>query len=182
MAAARAKEIYAKEAKKRQGHGKTAPGKSLPVNSPEALKNDARDQAGKAFGVSGFSVDRATRVINEGVPSLVKAVESGQITVSAAAFLCSEIFFQRVQKFRSASRPQNFSLENFYFKKAVRKHLSQIENCADERRVVCTHAGEKVDPPPGGGVVLVVAAGGWRWWGGWLVKRSNSQVVVSRPC
>jgi hypothetical protein len=52
MCAARAREIYEREAKERQAHGETAPGKSLMENLPQAIKGTARDIAGKAFGVS----------------------------------------------------------------------------------------------------------------------------------
>lgn len=55
MIAAKARELYEREAKERQkGHGGTAPGKkTLPANLPE-VSGDARDLAGKAFGISGY--------------------------------------------------------------------------------------------------------------------------------
>ncbi len=48
MCAARAREIYEREAKERQAllNGKS----QLPANLPEAKKSGARDAAGKAFG------------------------------------------------------------------------------------------------------------------------------------
>lgn len=58
MCAARAREIYEREAKERMTVGvnqHTSP----PANLPEGKKGDARDIAGKAFGVSGKSVDHA---------------------------------------------------------------------------------------------------------------------------
>ncbi len=64
MSAARAREFYERLAKERQkDHGKTAPGKAktLKANLPEVSPGQARDQAGKVFGVSGKSVDHATR-------------------------------------------------------------------------------------------------------------------------
>ncbi|MBK8184962.1 MAG: hypothetical protein IPK63_19555 [Candidatus Competibacteraceae bacterium] len=65
MVAARFRDYYERQAKERQGHGQTAPGQTLPVNLPEAIKksSDARDAAGKEFGVSGKSVDHATKVL-----------------------------------------------------------------------------------------------------------------------
>jgi len=66
MCAARAREIYERDAKKRLD---TKGGHSGPVNLPEA-KGDARDLAGKAFGVSGKSVDHAKRVLDKGIPEL----------------------------------------------------------------------------------------------------------------
>lgn len=58
--------------------------KSVPANLPEQ-KGDARDQAATALGVSGKSVDMATKVRRDGVPELAAAVESGKVAVSAAA-------------------------------------------------------------------------------------------------
>jgi hypothetical protein len=103
MCAARARDIYEKQAKERQGHGETAPGKTLPANLPEAIKGDARDMAGKAFGVSGKSVDHAKRVIEKGIPELAKAVDTGRMAVSTAAILATEP--PEVQK-AEVERPQ----------------------------------------------------------------------------
>jgi hypothetical protein len=72
MCAARAREIYEREAKERQGKRTDL---DIPANLPECKKGDARDIAGKAFGVSGKSVDHATRVIEKGIPELAKAVD-----------------------------------------------------------------------------------------------------------
>jgi hypothetical protein len=57
MCAARARELYDEGAKERQ---KRKPANSVPANLPEQTKTDARDQVGKALGVSGKSVDYAT--------------------------------------------------------------------------------------------------------------------------
>lgn len=92
MVAARAREFYDKAAKERQkSHGNTAPGKgkTLPENLPE-LNADARDAAGKAVGVSGKSVDYASRILRAGTPALIKAVESDKISVSTGARAASE--------------------------------------------------------------------------------------------
>lgn len=53
MCAARAREIYDRQAKERQraNGGDRKSGKSVPVNLPEAVHADARDQAGKAFDI-----------------------------------------------------------------------------------------------------------------------------------
>jgi hypothetical protein len=93
MVAARARGIYDEEAKKRQRAGggvggKVAHGK-LPVNLPEA-KIDSRDAAGKAAGVSGTYVDRATKVLANAVPEVVKAVDEGRMGVTTAAILATE--------------------------------------------------------------------------------------------
>jgi len=86
MVAARARDYYDKQAKERL---KTKGGHSGPVNLPEA-KGDARDQAAKAAGVSGKTVDHATKVLKHGIPELVKAVDEGRMAVSTAAILASE--------------------------------------------------------------------------------------------
>lgn len=83
MCAARAREIYERQAKDRQKLGK----ENLP--DPQQ-QGQARDKAGKAFGVSGKSVDHATRVIEKGIPELAKAVDEGRMAVSTAAFLATE--------------------------------------------------------------------------------------------
>jgi hypothetical protein len=62
MAGARLREIFDRQAKERQqasgkihGRGK----EKVPVNLPEPIKGDARDQAAKLVGVSGKSIDYA---------------------------------------------------------------------------------------------------------------------------
>jgi hypothetical protein len=81
MVAARARDMYDAAAK---GRLKTKGGHSGPVNLPGA-KSDARDAAGKATGVSGKSVDFATKVLKHGTPELIKAVDEGRMAVSTAA-------------------------------------------------------------------------------------------------
>ena len=92
MVGARARGMYDKQAKERQkDHGKTAPGKkSLPVNFPEVIRGDARDAVGKAVGVSGRSIDYATKVLENAVPEVVKAVDEGRMAISTAAILSTE--------------------------------------------------------------------------------------------
>ena len=85
MCAARAHEIYERQAKERQGKRN-----DLVENLPPSQPTKSRDAAGKAFGVSGKSVDHAKRVIEKGIPELAKAVDSGRIAVSTAAILATE--------------------------------------------------------------------------------------------
>jgi hypothetical protein len=89
MCASRAKDIYEREAKERQKLSEGR-GQKGPANLPDLKTGDARDIAGKAFGVSGKSVDHATRVITKGIPELAKAVDSGRMAVSTAAILATE--------------------------------------------------------------------------------------------
>jgi hypothetical protein len=106
MVAARAREIYDRQAKERQkeagkvhGRGQT----KVPVNLPEPISGDARDHAAKAVGVSGKTVDYATKVLKNAVPEVVKAVDEGRMAVSTAAILSSEP--EEVQR-REASSPR----------------------------------------------------------------------------
>lgn len=87
MCAARARELYEQQAKERMLSGK----KSDPVeNLPQGESSKARDAAGKAFGVSGKSVDFAKKVLDKGIPELAKAVDEGRMAVSTAAVLASQ--------------------------------------------------------------------------------------------
>jgi hypothetical protein len=52
------------------------------IASIEAM---SQPQAAELFNVSRSNVQRARKVLNEGVPELVKAVEQGQVPVSVAA-------------------------------------------------------------------------------------------------
>lgn len=83
MVAAKVRDLYATQAKERQrlskGRGKKKVGKDLHTN-----KGKARDQAGKALGVSGVSVDKATKVLRKGNPELVEAVQSGSVSLEKA--------------------------------------------------------------------------------------------------
>lgn len=89
MVAARAREIYDQQAKERQQVRKGNQPGATPENLPD-LKQDARDAAGKAVGVSGKTVDFATKVLTQGTPELVKAVDEGRMAVSTAAVYSSE--------------------------------------------------------------------------------------------
>lgn len=87
MCAAKVKDLYEKQAKERQ---KRKPSGFVPANSPEQKKGDARDNAGKAFGIGGKSVDNATKVLKQAVPEVVQAVEEGRMNVSAGAKLSTQ--------------------------------------------------------------------------------------------
>lgn len=86
MVAGRVKEHYARQAKQRQrlseGRGKKGVEKLPHLNE---ASGKARDQAGDAVGVSGKSVDAASKVIANGTKALVTAVDKGDIAVSRAA-------------------------------------------------------------------------------------------------
>jgi ParB-like chromosome segregation protein Spo0J len=85
MVAARAREWYDRQAKERQRVRKGNQPGATQKNLPGLSKGQARDQAGQAVGVSGKSVDQATKVRREGVPELTEAVEGRRLPVSTAA-------------------------------------------------------------------------------------------------
>ena len=95
MVGARAREIYDRQAKERMRSAGERGGKSSgasrrgetkgPVNLPDPSPGDARDQAGKAVGVSGKSIDHATKVLKQGTPKLIDAVDKDKVAVSTAA-------------------------------------------------------------------------------------------------
>ncbi len=75
--------MYEREAKERQ---KRKP-KSVVQNSAQQNGQKSRDAAGAAVGVSGYSVDAATKVLKKGAVELQKAVDKGTIKVSTASRL-----------------------------------------------------------------------------------------------
>lgn len=97
IVAAKLMPVYSELAKARQqasGGDKKSLKRSVPAKSPEPEtktknkeKGDARDLAGKALKVCGKSVDSATRVLAAGIPEIVSAVESGDLSISAASAL-----------------------------------------------------------------------------------------------
>jgi hypothetical protein len=79
IVADKARAMYDEQAKERMNAGK----KGDPVeNLPQGK---ARDQAGKAVGVSGKLVDAARQVREHGIPELYTAVEEGRMAVTTAA-------------------------------------------------------------------------------------------------
>lgn len=83
IAAAKLKDHYAEEARARMAAG-GGDRKSGPVNLPDPIQNqgDAREAAGKAFGVSGKSVDQAETILKRGAPELVDKVERGEVSIN----------------------------------------------------------------------------------------------------
>ncbi len=86
LAAAKAKPLFEEEARARQGHGRTAPGKPLSADLREALgTGKSSERAAELFNVSPRLVEAATTVASKGVDELVNMVRDGDIRVSAAA-------------------------------------------------------------------------------------------------
>ena len=85
MVADKVRGIYDADGKERR---KRKPAKSVPENLPEQnTPKDSRDKAAAAVGVSGKLADAAKKVRSKGTPELQKAVESGDVAVTAAALV-----------------------------------------------------------------------------------------------
>ena len=81
MIGARIFDLYAVEAKQRQG-ART----DIPETVPESDPGDARDKVAAAVGgVSGKTVDKARKVIAQGSPDVVAACYAGKLPVALAA-------------------------------------------------------------------------------------------------
>lgn len=90
MVAGRVREIYDRDAKDRQAEAakrgnKSRAGKDSPVVANWPQPGTSRDAAGSTVGVGGRTVDRATKVLNNAVPEVIKAVDQGHMSVNAAA-------------------------------------------------------------------------------------------------
>ncbi len=72
------KHLYGEKAKKNQGHGQTAPGKSLCQNSEKAIHPiDTNKELSKIAGVSSDTVARADRIFRSASEGQKKRLETG---------------------------------------------------------------------------------------------------------
>lgn len=89
MIAARMKPMYEKEAAERQRaalkQNSSLP--SAPTVTDGKGRTRTRDIVGAMVGVSRGTVIRASKVLKNGVDELVAAVDSGNVSVRAAAFI-----------------------------------------------------------------------------------------------
>lgn len=84
MVAAGFLEYEREQARKRQSHGETGPGKTLVEDFPPALNGKARDKAGERMGVSGKSVTDAEHVMSKAVPEVMQKLKSGDMALNEA--------------------------------------------------------------------------------------------------
>jgi ParB-like chromosome segregation protein Spo0J len=94
MVADKVRGIYDEEGKAAKVEGGKSAGKNRPkskdaANLPQANKRgkDSRDKAAEAVGVSGKLADAAKKVRSKGTEELQQAVESGEVSVTAAALV-----------------------------------------------------------------------------------------------
>ena len=92
MVAGRARAIYDQQAKERQQDAGKIHGRGKVVaNFPQPNDSSrSRDAAGRAVGVSGKSVDYATRVLANAEPEVIAAVDAGRMAVSSAAVISGD--------------------------------------------------------------------------------------------
>lgn len=134
-AAAKALPFYEAEAKKRQAHGATAPGKpkehSGPIG-PQRKPHRARDDAAKAFSTSDRGVQRAKQVQAKASPKLGKAVEAGQLSLGKAEQIvkqtpdkkAQDAQVQAIAKSRMVSRVKGLTGEVEWY--TPRKYLDAV--------------------------------------------------------
>lgn len=90
MAGAEMRKLYDTAAKERQAAGQKAGGRGNTKNSVENLppsleSGKARDAVGALVGVSGKSIDSATKVLTQGTPKLIAAAKADKLAVSTAS-------------------------------------------------------------------------------------------------
>lgn len=85
----RVKVMFEEDARRRQEATRAKPGEKVGANlpAPSGDNGRSRDHAADLLKVSPRSVEHASKVIERGVPELVAAVDSGEVTVSAASEL-----------------------------------------------------------------------------------------------
>ena len=130
MAAARARGVYEQQAKERQGD-RTDMVENLPPSSqPEYGKT--RDQVGKALGVSGKSVDHASKVLKQGSAELQQAVDKGEIKVSRAAGIAELPPEKQHSQIKAGSKPWRRHKPALDHLKDARAHLGRLIRTVDD--------------------------------------------------
>jgi len=149
MCAARAtalQEKCAREAKERQKVRKGNQPGATPANLPDMPKGDARDQLGKTFGVSGKTVDHATRVLNNAIPEVVQAVDDGRMAVSTAAFIATEPEeVQREKVENQANRTYHSTSNTTVQTDAEPDANEEEETCKQTRTVAIRYANAAIE-------------------------------------
>jgi hypothetical protein len=83
---ARVRERFeAEAARRRKAAQNNTAGRAVSANLRELVPAKSSEQAAELVNVSPRSVETASKVLKDGAPELVKAIEAGDVTVSAAA-------------------------------------------------------------------------------------------------
>ena len=90
MVGARVLPMFEERAKERQATSTGGSDPQLVANLPQAAPAKARDQAAALVNVSPRSVQSAAKVIRDGAPDLVAAVDADRVAVSVAAEIAKE--------------------------------------------------------------------------------------------
>jgi len=128
MVADRVRGIYDEEGKESR---KRKPKDSVVENLPQ--QNDgkkSRDKAAEAVGVSGKLADAAKKVRTKGTEELQKAVESGEVSVTAAA-LVADLPAEKQTEIVSSDHVQQAASDL----RAEKKRASDAAKSADEHAV-----------------------------------------------
>ena len=72
------------EAKERQSHGETGPGKTLPAKLPEALSGESRDKCAAVARVSPRTMQDVATTREKGVPELAAEMKKGTVVAALA--------------------------------------------------------------------------------------------------
>lgn len=141
---ARALPMFKAEAKARQ----VRKPESVLANLPEQNRGTARDKAASGGGVSGRTIQHAATVLEKAVPEVVRAVERGEMAVSAAAELSSlSDEKQRAVLEKTSGKPGN-----------VRALVRQIE-----KQAVGAKLNAEPAPMPAGPYRVLVADPPWNY-------------------
>jgi len=127
----KARELFDERAKERQADSarRNQPQSLKVVTLPPSEKSKARDEAGKAVGVSGSLMDHARNVRKRGEPEIVKAVEEGRLAVTKASKIVDES--PEVQR-RIAAAPEKKNVVGWKTKSITRARLEKLDAAVKE--------------------------------------------------
>lgn len=126
---ARIKSLFEAEAKTRMSEG----GKGR-ANLPYLEKGRSRDKAAEAVSVSPRTVESADKVLKQGAPELVHAVESGTASVSAAAQVATLPVEEQREIVAQGEAEILKAAKEIRAKKTEARRVERIERIADLSR------------------------------------------------
>jgi len=145
MAATRAKPLYEAEAAiRRRATQNNETAKAVSANLREQDAGKASEKAAAALNVSPRSVESASSVLSHGVPELVRAVDRGDMAVSAAAQIAKLPPAQQIEAIAKPHVTHNSGVNEWYtpqrYIDAARQVLGTIDldpaSCAAANKIV----------------------------------------------